>query len=70
MGVSSPFDVERGSLMGDEVEVKQKKGFFRRLMKLAFIAATVAAVVAFFKRRRGSDLDDSEWQELPPPSGG
>jgi hypothetical protein len=39
-------------------------------MKLAFFAAIAAAVVQFFKRRRGSDLDDTEWQELPPPAGG
>jgi hypothetical protein len=26
--------------------------------------------VAIFKRRRGKDLDEDEWQELPPPSGG
>ena len=56
--------------MAEEVEVKQKKGFFRRLMKLAVIGAIIAGVVAFFKRRRGSDLDDTEWQELPPPAGG
>jgi hypothetical protein len=24
----------------------------------------------FMKRRRGEDLDDVEWQELPPPAGG
>jgi hypothetical protein len=39
-------------------------------MKIAFIAAIVAAVVQFMKRRRGEDLDDVEWQELPPPAGG
>jgi hypothetical protein len=57
--------------MGDDTEVKEKKGgFFRRLLKIAFIAAIVAAVVQFMKRRRGEDLDDVEWQELPPPAGG
>ena len=57
--------------MGDDTEVQEKKGgFFRKLMKIAFIAAITAAVVQFFKRRRGSDLDDTEWQELPPPAGG
>jgi hypothetical protein len=57
--------------MADEVEVTEKKGgFFRKLMKLAIVAAVVAGVVQFFKRRRGSDLDDTEWQELPPPAGG
>ena len=57
--------------MGDDTEVQEKKGgFFRKLMKLAMIGALVAAAVQFFKRRRGSDLDDTEWQELPPPAGG
>jgi hypothetical protein len=57
--------------MTEEAETAEKKGgFFRKLMKIAFIAAIVAAVVQFVKRRRGSDLDDTEWQELPPPAGG
>jgi hypothetical protein len=24
----------------------------------------------FWKRKQGADLDDVEWQELPPPAGG
>ena len=57
--------------MADDTEGTEKKGgFFRKLMKLAIFGAIVAAVVQFFKRRRGSDLDDTEWQELPPPAGG
>ena len=58
--------------VGDESEDKGKKkgGFFRRLMKLAFIGAIIAAVVQVVKRRRGEDVDDVEWQELPPPAGG
>jgi hypothetical protein len=57
--------------MGDDTESGEKKGgFFRKLVKLAFIGAIVAAVVQFMKRRRGEDLDDVEWQELPPPAGG
>ena len=57
--------------MGDDTERTEKKGgFFRKLLKLAFIGAIVAAVVQFMKRRRGEDLDDVEWQELPPPAGG
>ncbi len=57
--------------MSDEVEATGKKGgFFRKLFKLAFIGAIVAGVVQFIKRRRGQDLDDTEWQELPPPAGG
>lgn len=51
-------------------ETKKKGGFFKRLMKLALVAAVVGAVVAVFKRRKGNDLDDVEWQELPPPAGG
>ena len=57
--------------MTDNSEVSGKKGgFFRKLMKIAFIAAIVTAVVQIVKRRRGEDLDDVEWQELPPPAGG
>ncbi len=59
--------------MADDAEVtetKKKHGFFRKLFKLAFIAAIIATVAAVFKRRRGSDVDDVEWQELPPPAGG
>jgi hypothetical protein len=57
--------------MGDDTEATEKKGgFFRKLLKLAFLGAIVAAVVQFVKRRRGEDLDDVEWQELPPPAGG
>jgi hypothetical protein len=52
-----------------QTETPKKKGFFRRLLKWTVIAGLVAGAVAFFKRRRGQDLDD-EWQELPPPSGG
>ena len=57
--------------MGDDTEGTEKKGgFFRKLMKLAFVAAIVAAVMQFMKRRRGEDVDDVAWQELPPPAGG
>ena len=57
--------------MGDDTEGGEKKrGFFGKLIRLAFLAAIVAAVVQFVKRRRGEDLDDVEWQELPPPAGG
>lgn len=51
-------------------ETKKKRGFFGRLMRIAFIAAIVGGVLAIFKRRRGKDLDEDEWQELPPPAGG
>ncbi len=57
--------------MAEEAEAQEKqRGFFGKLLRLAFVGAIVAAVVAFFKRRRGQDLDESEWQELPPPAGG
>ncbi len=57
--------------MADDTEDQEKKsGFFGKLMKMAVIGAVVAGVVQFFKRRRGSELDDTEWQELPPPAGG
>ena len=60
--------------MADEATVTEtetkKGGFMRKLMKIAFIGAIVAAIVAMVKRRRGQDLDDVEWQELPPPAGG
>jgi hypothetical protein len=57
--------------MAEETEEgKKKRGFFGRLMRIAFIAAIVGAVVAIFKRRRGKDLEEDEWQEIPPPAGG
>lgn len=63
-------DDVRRSTVGDDEGTEKKGGFFRKLMKLAFIGAIVAAVVQIVKRRRGEDLDDVEWQELPPPAGG
>ncbi len=55
----------------DVTEKKKKKGgLFGKLMKIAIVAAIVGTVVAIFKRRRGQDLDEDEWQELPPPAGG
>jgi hypothetical protein len=55
----------------DTAETSEKKGgFLRKLMKIAIIGAIVAAAVQFFRRRKGDDLDDVEWQELPPPAGG
>ena len=53
--------------MSEGTEETKKSGFFGKLMKIAFIAAIVAAVVAVFKRRRGKDLDEDEWQELRRP---
>jgi hypothetical protein len=57
--------------MGYDNDAAEKKGgFFRKLLKLAFIGAIVAVIVQFVRRRRGQDLDDVEWQELPPPASG
>lgn len=56
--------------MAEGNEDKKKRGFFGKLMRIAFIAAIVGAVVTIFKRRRGKDLGEDEWQELPPPAGG
>jgi hypothetical protein len=60
----------RPHIMAEDTQDQKKGGFFRKLMKMAVIGAVVAGIVQFFKRRRGSDLDDTEWQELPPPAGG
>lgn len=49
-----------------EHDEKEKRGFFRRLFRLAFLAAAVGTVVAAIRRRRGADLDDDEWREIPP----
>lgn len=55
----------------EEAVVEEKKGgFFRKLFKLTAILAAIGAALMFWKRRQGSDLDDVEWQELPPPAGG
>ena len=43
-----------------------KKKFFL----FVFFAGVIAAIAAFFKRRRGQGIEESEWQELPPPEGG
>jgi hypothetical protein len=53
-----------------EAVEEKKGGFLKKLMKLAVIGAAIAGIVAFITRRRGDDLDDVEWQELPPPAGG
>ncbi|HVM12525.1 MAG TPA: hypothetical protein VM638_08640 [Actinomycetota bacterium] len=49
--------------MGEEK--KGKKRFFL----WAMLVAIGAAVVAVFRRRRSQDLEESEWQELPPADG-
>ena len=49
---------------------EKKGGFFRKLLKLTALFAAIGGAVMFWKRRKGEDLDDVEWQELPPPAGG
>jgi len=44
----------------------KKGGKIRKFFLFAFFASLVAALVTFFKRRRGAG-EESEWQELPPP---
>jgi hypothetical protein len=58
--------------MADDTEgtEKKKSGFFKKLLKLTAILAAIGAALMFWKRRKGEDLDDVEWQELPPPAGG
>ena len=57
--------------MAEDTEAGGKKGgFFRKLMKMAVFAGIIAGIAAIVKRRKGQDLDDVEWQELPPPAGG
>jgi len=56
-------------MAGTEGE-KKKGGFFRKLFKLTAFVAAVTGALMFWKRRKGEDLDDVEWQELPPPAGG
>ena len=34
---------------------------------LGAIAAAFAAFFAIFRKRRNRDIEESEWQELPPP---
>jgi hypothetical protein len=54
----------------ESTEEKKKGGFFRKLFKITAVFAAIGAALMFWKRRQGEDLDDVEWQELPPPAGG
>jgi hypothetical protein len=47
----------------------EKGGGKRKFFLFVFIAGLIAAVATFFKRRRGQGIEESEWQELPPPEG-
>ena len=52
----------------DDGETKKKRGFFRRIFRLAIFAGIIGGVAQFLKRRRGGTAGESEWQELPPPT--
>jgi hypothetical protein len=45
---------------------KKKGGKIKKFFLFAALAALVGGLVNFFKRRR-EGLEESEWQELPPP---
>ncbi len=45
---------------------KKKGGKVKKFFLFAALAGAVGALVSFFKRRR-EGLEESEWQELPPP---
>jgi hypothetical protein len=45
---------------------KKRGGKIKKFFLFAALAGLVGAVVSFFKRRR-EGLEESEWQELPPP---
>jgi hypothetical protein len=51
--------------MGEE----KKRGKLRKFFLFAMFAGAVAAVLNFVKKRRGTSMDENEWQELPPPEG-
>jgi hypothetical protein len=44
----------------------EKKGR-KKWFLLGAIVAAVAAFFAIFRRRRAREIEESEWQELPPP---
>lgn len=52
--------------MAEEKKGRGKKRFFL----FALILGAFAAIAAFLKRRRGAGVEESEWQEIPPPEGG
>lgn len=50
--------------MGEE---KKKRGKLRKFFLFAFLAGVAGAVAQAMKRRRAG-VEESEWQELPPPA--
>ncbi|MGH2739563.1 MAG: hypothetical protein ACRDH6_03645 [Actinomycetota bacterium] len=50
-------------------EEGKKKGRGKKFFLFALLASAIGAVVAVFRRRRSHGMEESEWQELPPPEG-
>jgi hypothetical protein len=48
---------------------KDKKSGKKRWFFIGAIIAAFAAFFAIFRRRRNRGIEESEWQELPPPEG-
>ncbi|MGH2675844.1 MAG: hypothetical protein ACRDKA_15555 [Actinomycetota bacterium] len=48
---------------------EEKKGR-KKWFILGAIVAAFAAFFAIFRRRRNREIEESEWQELPPPESG
>ena len=55
--------VHPGPLGAKGAEVAGKKKWFI----LGALVAAFAAFFAIFRRRRNREIEESEWQELPPP---
>jgi len=53
--------------MGKDKE--KKAGKIRKFFLFAAVAGAFGAAMKFLKKRRSGGLEDSEWQELPPPAG-
>jgi hypothetical protein len=53
--------------MGKDKE--KMHGKLRKFFLFAMFAGAAAAVMNVLKKRRGAGMEDSVWQELPPPVG-
>jgi len=56
--------------VAEETTTVKKRSKKKKFFLFVLLAAAIAAAVKFVKGRRGQGFDESEWQELPPPSGG
>jgi hypothetical protein len=62
--------VHPGPLREEESMAKDKdKGGKKKWFFIGAIVAAFAAFFAIFRRRRNRGIEESEWQELPPPEG-